>query len=589
MADAVAYFRRSTRMQDRSISDQRQVVGYYAEQHDYTILREFIDDGISGAAEAAKRKGFLDMIEFVENGNNSVQALLVYDISRFARTSSDEAGYYRYRLQMAGCKVVYVVENLPQDDSKDLVVDVLQWQKQEYLRQSARDTLRGIKSGIMRGGRSGGIAPFGYRRCLVNPDGTSEILRRGQRIPRMQGSKIVLVPACHEEVSTVKKIFRLYVKKGLGCRKIAEALNRKGLPSPTSSRASSTKGWDGRTLAYILQNPVYVGDTCYNRLSRAKVCALRNGAVVTLEEEEGLKKNLEHEWIIARNTHEPLVSRRLFKQAQAIRQERCKQISRLKRQQENGYGNGGSKHIYLLSGLVFCAKCSGKLFGFAHGVRTNRLKKHRFYRCTTGMFKGRPFCLPYTVRADKVDRFILQVVLERLTRQPVGVRVGEEFRSCLSAVADMVRMHDLLRFDRRELTSTDNCRMYAEIHGSRVRSLSRQCKRARIPHWFGITIQGVERPVELDSDYELQAIRAAGQDSINSALQVARCFIRKVTLRIRNTSKRGARRAYRLQEGVIEIRRNPCSANCAPGSHREETQTDDIELVRFDQSDIDKF
>src|SRR5262245_61733279 len=60
--NAVAYLRRSTDRQDQSIADQRAAIERHAREHGFTIVREYIDDAISGA-DTESRKAFLQMIE----------------------------------------------------------------------------------------------------------------------------------------------------------------------------------------------------------------------------------------------------------------------------------------------------------------------------------------------------------------------------------------------------------------------------------------------------------------------------------------------------------------------------------------------
>ena len=48
MIPACMYLRVSTDKQETSIADQRQALRAYAKEHRYRIVREYVDDGISG-------------------------------------------------------------------------------------------------------------------------------------------------------------------------------------------------------------------------------------------------------------------------------------------------------------------------------------------------------------------------------------------------------------------------------------------------------------------------------------------------------------------------------------------------------------
>src|SRR5262245_57114051 len=64
LIDAVTYLRRSSDdpSQEYSIEDQRKHVTEFAAEKGYRVVREYVDDGISGD-NTAKRKDFLRMID----------------------------------------------------------------------------------------------------------------------------------------------------------------------------------------------------------------------------------------------------------------------------------------------------------------------------------------------------------------------------------------------------------------------------------------------------------------------------------------------------------------------------------------------
>lgn len=79
--------------------------------------------------------------------------------------------------------------------------------------------------------------------------------RKGRVPPRIYGYDrldnftLRIVPA---EAEVVREIFRLYLQ-GLGCRKIAQALEERG--ASTKLGAS----WNSRGVRRVLENPIYCG------------------------------------------------------------------------------------------------------------------------------------------------------------------------------------------------------------------------------------------------------------------------------------------------------------------------------------------
>jgi Resolvase, N terminal domain len=89
MTNAVAYYRMSSGKQDKSIGEQRTEVEAYARRQSYQIIREYIDEAISGD-ETPKRAAFLRMREHAQNGEFEV--ILCWDQDRFGRLIPSRAG-----------------------------------------------------------------------------------------------------------------------------------------------------------------------------------------------------------------------------------------------------------------------------------------------------------------------------------------------------------------------------------------------------------------------------------------------------------------------------------------------------------------
>jgi site-specific DNA recombinase len=110
LVPAVAYLRRSTNRQEKSLDDQRTEIEHYAVARGYQILRWYKDDGISGDS-TERRKGFLTLHQTACNGRDC-DVILVWDQDRFGRFDSVEAGYWIHPLRKAGVKLVSVTEVL---------------------------------------------------------------------------------------------------------------------------------------------------------------------------------------------------------------------------------------------------------------------------------------------------------------------------------------------------------------------------------------------------------------------------------------------------------------------------------------------
>lgn len=84
------YTRISTAIQvdGYSLDAQKDKLRKYAEYQDMTVASEFSDEGFSGKNIKGRPK-FLRMMEKIEGGEDNVDFVLVFKLSRFGRNAAD--------------------------------------------------------------------------------------------------------------------------------------------------------------------------------------------------------------------------------------------------------------------------------------------------------------------------------------------------------------------------------------------------------------------------------------------------------------------------------------------------------------------
>lgn len=95
---AVLYLRRSKKKQQGSIRQQREDLYKFAAEHGYRIIREYVEDGISGD-DTKSRKAFQRLREDVAIGDFEV--ILCWDLERFGRPDSLAFGYWAFPIREA--------------------------------------------------------------------------------------------------------------------------------------------------------------------------------------------------------------------------------------------------------------------------------------------------------------------------------------------------------------------------------------------------------------------------------------------------------------------------------------------------------
>lgn len=380
---AVGYVRRSTDKQETSIPEQEKAVQEYAAEKGYKIIRWYKDDAISGD-DTENRHAFQQMLVDAKE-RHDFQVIICWDQSRFGRFSPQEAGYWTYQFSKANVGLVTVDKGLIDwnDFTEWLTYSVNQHSKHDFLKQLSKDVVRGQLEAVTNGSWLGS-APYGYR-----IEGTKKNKR--------------LVVDDPTKVKVVQRIFREYVQENRSLGEIAQRLQIEGYATP-----GGAKKWNHHCVRGILSNPAYAGDLVSAKYTYGKF----NSIVKGQKAKPGSRiKNTEATWTVKKDTHEHIVERETFDQAQVI-------LAKGK--------TGRSKHTpetnpFLLTGLLKCGKCGGPLWGDKrYGVLS--------YECGNWQYNGAGYCEGTKVKesdiltgvADHLDTNIFSLDFPKVGKLAAG-------------------------------------------------------------------------------------------------------------------------------------------------------------------------
>ncbi|MGK3113590.1 recombinase family protein [Candidatus Pantoea formicae] len=291
------YLRMSTEHQKYSIENQEIFIKDYAERHGMIIVHTYDDAGKSGVTLSG-RYGLKKLLKDVMNNIINIEAVLVYDVSRFGRfPDPEEAAHYSFILKEHNVRIIYCADPIPEEypEISMLALPVLRYGAASYSKILSEKVYNGAINLVKRGYRQGGQCGYGLRRLLI--DGESErknILLTGQR-KYLQTDRVILIPGPKEEVRTVNRIYDLFISKKLYLIEIATLLNSEGVA------AEDNNLWTVRKVKEVLSNEKYIGHNVYNRTS----FKLQMKRV----------KNPQSEWVRCCNAFEPVVSVEKFEKA----------------------------------------------------------------------------------------------------------------------------------------------------------------------------------------------------------------------------------------------------------------------------------
>ncbi|SUL59504.1 cassette chromosome recombinase B [Staphylococcus aureus] len=364
------YVRVSTISQDIdkfSINGQITQIKEYCQFHGYDVFDIYADRGVSG--KTMNRPELQRMLKDAKEGK--LDCVMIYKTSRLARNTSDlltiVEGLHKQNIEFFSLS-----ENMKFDSNSGKLLLQILASFSEFERNNIAE---GAFMGQLRRSQEGyyqGNLPLAYDKI---PDSKHELMIN------------------QHEANIVKYIFESYAK-GHGYRKIANALNHKGYVTKKGNPFSIS------AVTYILSNPFYIGKIQFAKYK---------------DWNDKRRKGLNDKPVIAEGKHTPIISQDLWDKVQA----RKKQVS--KKPQVHGKGTN------LLTGIIFCEKCGA---AYAASNTTNTLKdgtkkRIRYYSCSNFRNKGSKVCSANSVRADVIEKYVMDQILEIVKSDKVLKQVVE--------------------------------------------------------------------------------------------------------------------------------------------------------------------
>ncbi|MBL8819693.1 MAG: recombinase family protein [Planctomyces sp.] len=222
MQTAIGYIRVSTESQAKegvSLEAQRAKIEAWCTANDAQLTGVFVDAGVSG-----KRADNRPELQNALTAVTKIKGILVvYSLSRLARSTKDTITISE-RLDRAGADLVSLSEKLDTTSAAGKMVFRLMAVLAEFERdQISERTCSAMAHKKSKGQRVGNI-PFGFR-----------LLDDGRTLVR------------HEREQGIIELLKLFRESGFSYGRIADALNRKSVPTKTTGAK-----WQGTTVRNIL-------------------------------------------------------------------------------------------------------------------------------------------------------------------------------------------------------------------------------------------------------------------------------------------------------------------------------------------------
>lgn len=312
--------------------------------HTYQI---FEDGGYSGDLPIDKRPGLNRLFELILSSPKEIDGVFVIDFDRLTRNEQEgfliKNYFIQYEIELFDLSGRIVLT----DETQELLVGIKILLSSFERKKIKVRVKRGLERSALMGRFGGGpVKPYGYT------TGAEKIL--------------VIEP---EEAKVVKMIYDLSLK-GMGAKRIANLLNEKGIPTKRSTsktgylkvrgKNKTTFKWRDAVVYNILTNPLYKGERQYkDRIIQSPI----------------------------------IIEPEMFEAVQIL----------LKK--KNSFKDTTNKYFYLLKGLLFCARCGGRLYG-----RKREDLSDNQYVCTSQRYL-KEFCGNRGVNIDNLNKWIWNSVM----------------------------------------------------------------------------------------------------------------------------------------------------------------------------------
>lgn len=342
-------------------------------------------------------------------------------LSRFSRDTLDAISLKRILVNALGIRVISIEDNYDSGiDDNEMLFGIISSVNQKQSENISTSSKRGIRQSAKSGNFTGSIAPYGYRKVNVEGRKTLEV------IP--------------EQAEVVSLIFNHYVNGGLGEKAITLYLNEElGIQSQKGGK------WGVTSVQRILQNETYTGYVTFCKHESKQVYDdindLQNRRKKLVSRDKSLWEKTDFQ------THEPIISPEMYKEAQRIREVRG-----------GGKRGGQKKFINAFAKMIFCKECGSAMVVMTSIGRND--KRYSYLMCSKRRRQGGAGCsnpawIPYAEFRDELISDVIKRINMIVDMEESAIEAGD-----LAEFSSTDYSKDIKKYEK---TITDNRKLLFEV------------------------------------------------------------------------------------------------------------------------------
>lgn len=355
-----------------SVTNQKSMLKDFTDKQKLLVYDIYIDDGYSGTN--FDRPEFKRMIEDIES--KKINMIITKDLSRLGRDYIMTGHYMEIYFPEKRVRYISLLDGIDTgiESTANDITPFRAIMNDMYAKDISKK-IKSVKRDKQRKGEFiGGKPMFGYK---INPN---------------EKNKIIID---EKAANIVKKMFSMALD-GYSCRKIATIFNEEKIPTPatyaglTLSKTGPYSGmWSSNRVSEMLRNETYIGNMVQGKSVK-----------INYKSKKSIKQAPEN-WIVVKNTHEPLVDIETFYKVQKILDSRKNTRNR--------------KYDFLLKGIIYCHEC-----GYPMAVINRKNKQGKdvlYFVCRTyQQFTKAGVCTCHTIKEEKINKAVCDKIEKLLLR-----------------------------------------------------------------------------------------------------------------------------------------------------------------------------
>ncbi|NCB92398.1 MAG: transposase [Clostridia bacterium] len=348
------------------------------------LVRSYADNGYTGTD--FNRPEWQHLMEDVRNGD--INCIIVKDLSRLGRNYIETGEFLEKICPFFGIRFIAVNDSFDTETVEangQISVSLSNIINDYYAKDISRKVSTTLRNKMENGEYIGNWEKYGYSKAPDNKN------------------KLIINP----ETAPVVRMIYQWRSEGISYMGINKKLNAMEVPSPSQYKANrgivtnnNQKNriilWNKHMVTEILKDITYLGHLAQRKCAQS----LYAGIPTTIADEQ--------DWIMVRNTHEPIIEQELFDKVQQINNATAQQTK----------ANSGKydhlpkeKNIY---GKKFtCADC-GSIMKLIRSFNTKKTKVYFTFKCPTYAEHGEKACNPKRMRKADLDEVVLTTIKTQL-------------------------------------------------------------------------------------------------------------------------------------------------------------------------------